>query len=353
MDTITHALLGALVAQTTAVKRSRLTARERLALGATAGAFPDIDFLGFLLHPLVFLADWHQGPTHSLLLLPFCAALLAVGFAWVTGKRAVLVEAGLLAGVALASHIVSDVITAYGTQILAPLSQQRVSLNWVFVIDPLFTAIILVTLVMGHRLETRRVAIALIGLALLTTYVAGLALLQRQALDLGRPFLHSQAEGPAEVVALPQPFSPFNWAVIVVSEDRYHRAWVNLAGHPPLVPDLPGLSVMRALTQSYASRDEVQWEQWHRHGETTEERELASSLWAKPEFAPFLRFAVLPSLSRISRDDREVCVWFTDLRYDLPVLPDTFRYGFCRDAPNGVWELYRLRYFTTDRRQRL
>jgi inner membrane protein len=44
-------------------------------------------------------------------------------------------------------------------------------------------------------------------------------------------------------------------------------------------------------------------------------------------------------------------VWFTDLRYDLPALPDTFRYGFCRDAAGEAWTLYRLRYFSDDARQ--
>lgn len=353
MDTITHALLGALVAQTTAVKSSRLTTGERLTLGAAAGAFPDIDFLGFLWHPLVFLADWHQGPTHSLLLLPVWAALLAVGFAWATGKRAALVEAGLVAGLAIASHIASDLITSYGTQVLAPLSEQRVALDWVFVIDPLFTAIVLFALILSHRLAARRVAIALAGLGVLVAYVAGLALLQRQALDVGQSLVHAEALHPAEVVAVPQPFSPFNWAVIVVSGDRYHRGWVNLAGHPPWVPDWPGLGVLRALAESYRGPDEVQWQQWHRHGAIAEERELVATLWAKPEFAPFRRFAVLPSLSRIVRGPEDTCVWFTDLRYDLPALPDTFRYGFCRENRDADWQLYRLRYFTEDQRQRL
>ena len=353
MDTVTHALLGALVAQTTATARSRLTSGQRLTLGAAAGALPDIDFLGFPFAPLVFLADWHQGLTHSVLLLPLWAALSAAVFVWLTGRRAALAEAALVAGLAIASHIVSDVITAYGTQVLAPLSDRRVALDLVFVIDPFFTAIILLALVVSHRAGARRVAIALTGLAVLATYVGGLAWLQRQALDLGRSTAQAQAWNAGQVVALPQPFSPFHWAVIVVEEDRYHRAWVNLAGHPPPVPDLPGLSGARALAGSYRGRNELQWESWHRHGESPSERELAASLWERPEFAPFRRFAVLPSLSRIDRHDPGTCVWFTDLRYDLPVLPETFRYGFCRDDPHGAWHLYRLRYFTEDRRQRL
>jgi inner membrane protein len=286
-------------------------------------------------------------------MLPIWAALLAAVFVWLTGRRAALAEAALVAGLALASHIVSDLITAYGTRVLAPLSDRRVALDLVFVIDPLFTAIIVLALVLSHRAGARRVAIALIGLAVLVTYMGGLAWLQRQVLDLGRDMAQAQAWDAVRVVALPQPFSPFHWAVIVVEEDRYHRSWVNLAGHPPLVPGLSALSWARTLAGSYLGRNELQWQSWHRHGENPRERDLVASLWKRPEFAPFRRFAVLPSLSRIDRHDPGICVWFTDLRYDLPVLPDTFRYGFCRDDPDGAWHLYRLRYFTEDRRQRL
>jgi len=49
-------------------------------------------------------------------------------------------------------------------------------------------------------------------------------------------------------------------------------------------------------------------------------------------------------------DERDAyrCVWFTDLRYDLPALPDTFRYGHCQTPPGAPWRLFRLRYFTVD-----
>ena len=38
---------------------------------------------------------------------------------------------------------------------------------------------------------------------------------------------------------------------------------------------------------------------------------------------------------------------------DLPTLPDTFRYGFCRDNIDQPWRLYRLRYFSDNARQEL
>ena len=83
------------------------------------------------------------------------------------------------------------------------------------------------------------------------------------------------------------------------------------------------------------------------------DRELTEALWHDPRFALFRRFAVLPSVSRIDSAGAERCVWFTDRRYDLPTLPDTFRYGFCQDEAGGPWRLHRLRYLSERSRQRL
>ena len=68
MELLTHALLGAGAALASRPARSRMTSRERLLLGAAAAMGPDIDFATFPIDPLRFLADWHQGATHSLLL---------------------------------------------------------------------------------------------------------------------------------------------------------------------------------------------------------------------------------------------------------------------------------------------
>lgn len=352
MDTVTHALLGALSAQAAAPRRSRLNTRERLLLAGSVAAFPDVDFIGFPIDPLVFLADWHQGPTHSLLLLPLWAVLAGGLFVWLTGRRPAFVEAVLVCMLALFSHIASDLITVYGTAILAPLFDWRPALGLTFVIDPLFTGIIVLALGLSLWLSAQRL-MAVLGLVVLCAYVGTQSLLKQQALNLAE--IHAYVHGieTPEVAALPQPFSPFNWTLLVSDGDRYHRAQVNLIGHPPPIPDFVGLRRLRAIAEAYRPPTDLRWESRHRFGATAAQRSLAQQLWQRPDFAPFRRFARYPSLSRFDRHDGEICVWFTDLRYDLPVLPDTFRYGFCRDDPDRDWRLYRLRYFSQDARQSL
>jgi inner membrane protein len=90
-----------------------------------------------------------------------------------------------------------------------------------------------------------------------------------------------------------------------------------------------------------------------RYGNQPELWPLIEERWDDPRFEPFRRFAVYPSLSGVESGGGQTCVWFTDLRYDLPALPDMFRYGFCRASADQPWELYRLRYFLERSRQRI
>jgi inner membrane protein len=250
----------------------------------------------------------------------------------------------------VASHIGADVITAYGTAVFHPLSRQRFSLGSSFVVDPLFTAIVLAGL--GWSLRSGRRLAAVAGLAVLGLYVAGQFGLQRRAIEIGSASAQAQGLRVEAMAALAQPFSPFNWKLVGVGASGYQQAHLNIAGHPPLVPDWPGLHRLHAIAAAYRPPAQLAWQRRDRHGEG-EEGGLVEGLWNEPRFAPFRRFAVYPAISSAQDAGAGACVWFTDLRYDLPALPDTFRYGFCREGADSPWDLYRLRYFSEANRQRL
>lgn len=356
MDTLTHALAGASCGWLAGGARARLAARERVLLGAAAGVFPDLDFAAFAVDPLRFLAYWHQGPTHSLLLLPLWAALAGALYCAVVRRPRDFAAAAGIAALALAGHLLLDVLTAYGTMLGWPLSAARLGLGIVFVIDPVVTVLLAIGLAAGlHHGRPQHVVAAF---ALLGVYAVALASLQQRAEVLAERQLRDAGVVPERVTALAQPFSPFNWRLVAVRGDDYHLAHVNLFGHPSWVgtgwvSGLPGLGHWRALSRAYRAPAELVWERRHRFGMDAAQHELARQLWQRPDFAPFRDFAVFPAVSRIDRHATGSCVWFTDLRYDLPALPDVFRYGYCRAEPDGSWRLYRLRYFTEDGRQAL
>ena len=117
MDTVTHALLGALVVRSVfPASRSRqpLTDRQRMAVGAIAGAFPDIDYIASWVDPMVYMTLWHRSITHSFVLLPLWALLVGVALAFAFKQRKAWPFVTALAGVSVLSHIVADLITVAG-----------------------------------------------------------------------------------------------------------------------------------------------------------------------------------------------------------------------------------------------
>lgn len=351
MDIVTHALLGATLAYAATPAQARLQTRERLLLGGVAAVFPDSDFAAFPFNPLSFIADWHQGPTHSLVLLPVWAILLGGAFAAAIRRRDAYMDAARVSALGLASHIVADLITDYGTAVWYPLSTTRWSLGTTYLFDYVFTGLVLLGLLTSVWMRRRR--FAWIGLAVLCLYVGAQAGLQQRAIDIARTSAHAQGLTIEYLTALPQPLSPFNWKLVGSSGPHYFVAHVNLFGYRPRVPPLPYRQQLSALAQAYRPPGHLVWQIRHRYGEQTEQRGMVEQLWDDPRFAKFRRFAVYPSLSRIDHAGTETCVWFTDLRYDLPTLPDTFRYGFCRADVGQPWQLYRLRYFSERTRQQL
>jgi membrane-bound metal-dependent hydrolase YbcI (DUF457 family) len=145
MDPITHGIAGALLGKGYFAERKGPVAIFAATLGAV---FPDIDIIAEIgsRDPLAII-KYHRGITHSFVGLPFFAALLAWLTHWVARRRGIeapsWVMLTLIYGVGIASHIVLDGMTSFGTRMWTPISQQRVSWDLLFIIDFSFTAVIL------------------------------------------------------------------------------------------------------------------------------------------------------------------------------------------------------------------
>lgn len=342
MDTITHSLLGAVVVRSLfpAQKSAHpFSNRQRLLAGAVAGAFPDIDYIASWVDPMVYLTLWHRSITHSFVMLPLWALLAGVVLAFLFRQRGEWRYLTLLAGVALVSHIASDLITVYGTQILAPLSIWRASIGTTFIIDPWFTLIVLSGFIAGFSNTSDRLPRA--SLVALLGYLALQGGLKLQALSIGRDHVQREAIPALRVVTLPQPFSPFNWKIIIESNDYYDIGYTSLSGGYPGASE--GTGFWGQVRDTYRVPAEIHWRRQARFGESGEQAEWVEQLWGDRQLDYFRRFAELPVLYRIDRDGKSICVWFTDLRYVLPFLTPPFRYGLCRDGPQADWVLRRLR----------
>lgn len=341
MDTLTHALSGALIARTAWRREAPASVRARSLAACAAAAFPDIDYVLFWLAPLDFLS-LHRSITHSLVLLPLWAAILAAMLGRLLRQPWRVLY--LPCAVGLAAHIAGDVVTIYGTQVLWPLSVAPLALNLSFDVNPWTAAIVF----LGAAAALRRPlpALAIAGAAL-----AGLLVLQAalrtQALAVARS---SAAPEALLVDALPQPLSPFHWLLIVREGEDYRIAHLDLLRHDTAAAPASDTWLAR-FAVDYRPADDLRWTRYYRFGATAEEQASGREAWE--HVLALHRYARLPALYRVDRRGSEVCVWFTDLRHILPALPPSFRYGVCRDAPELPWMTYRLRYFSLDEREAL
>ncbi|MGH7838606.1 MAG: metal-dependent hydrolase, partial [Candidatus Binataceae bacterium] len=145
MDTITHGIAGALIGKGYFSERGGKVATFALTLGAV---FPDCDVVAdFLSHDPLAIVKYHRGITHSFVGLPFFAAALA----WLTRRVARWLGMDspswsmltLIYAISIASHILLDGLTSFGTRMWTPISQRRVAWDWLFIIDFVFTSLVL------------------------------------------------------------------------------------------------------------------------------------------------------------------------------------------------------------------
>lgn len=348
MDPLTHALSGALLARAAAPptpkphrEQTVLPLRLQVAAGFAAAAFPDVDLVLRLIDTLTYL-NWHQGPTHSLILLPLWAWLLAWLFSWLSRKHHDWKSFYRPACLGIAIHIAGDVITSYGLMLFAPFSTQRFSLPLVFVVDPWFSLIIIAGLVASWHYPRQRIP-AIMALTVLCGYVTFLSTLHQQAIEIATRHADAQAMPHAHISVLPQPLSPFHWKIIIRHDDNYHLADVNLrqSGSQPPIPENAWL--LARMAAAYRPAAENNWQRHSLSGGDPTTAMLVKEAWLQPAFAPFRAFAVFPVLERIDTSEQGLCVWFYDLRFKFPELPPSFRYGVCRQDDHSGWQMFRQR----------
>lgn len=335
MDTLTHALSGALLARATAPKEAAAgSLKRRVAAGFLACAAPDLDIVMIFFGPLAYMES-HRGLTHSLVMVPLWALL----YSWILSKilreprgwRALL---GVTA-MSLALHIAGDVITTYGTMILAPFSRWRAQIGTTFIIDLWFSGIIIAGLAASAALRRSRWP-AVAACALLAGYVGFQYLQREKAAEFGERYAREQGLRGASINVQPRPVSPFNWTVFVSGAEAHRFAQVNLVRDAPL-RYREGDGFIARLDSVYEPLASAHWTTRSRYGEGAEGA-LARAAWNSDAMAPYRWFADLPAYDGSSAGS--TCVWFVDLRFDLPGRgAPPFRYGACRDAAGSPWRL--------------
>lgn len=272
MDSVTHGLTGALMGYCGFRQRGGQAA---LWTCIAASEFPDIDAVLLAAGNETYL-QWHRSFTHSIVLLPVWAALVAWTMWELVGRTNFkILWAAAAAGIG--SHIVLDWLTNYGTMWLWPVSDARFALNWVFILDPYVWAMLGVTLWAVLRLKSQRAAPVGLGI------VCGYFLL----CGLGHAYAGHVARaraGSNRVAVFAQPLNPLRWTVVHAGSNAVY--WSS-GGDMKEFPQF---------------RDEVLLPQ----AEATEAVKL------------FRWFAVMPVVEKLEQNGRTV-LRYRDLRFLTPL----------------------------------
>jgi inner membrane protein len=318
MDPLTHVAAG--------VVCSQLVTSPSRWWAALAGTFfallPDIDYFYIFWDRLAFIR-YHRGFTHSLVALPLLALAGALAGRVLGGPRW-FKPLFLLGLIVLASHLLLDLATSYGTQILSPFSRRRFSLDWVFIIDPYVTALLAagaISALAFHRWGPRMGAWFLTAACV---YILVCASYHHQALTLACQVFRTTHHQEETVAALPQPFSCRRWQLIAAGPGQIRQAFVQLPfdavlGQKPAVRQVEDVLVdpqgqdCLVPAVSYNAPNHLIIQTW---------KPVAAATTYSPEvqkiLSGYLEFARFPLLCRAHSQEGEQLLEWLDLRFSIP-----------------------------------
>jgi inner membrane protein len=259
MDILTHGLLGGALAQACSKKDET---RAATTVGFLAALLADADALiRSSADPLLTL-EYHRQFTHALIFVPVGALLVALilwpafkRFGHPPGFRRIYLYA--LLGCATSGLL--DACTSYGTHLLWPFTGERVAWSIISIFDPLFSLILVATLLFGLR--QRNVLPARIGLLLAAMYLSIGWFQHQRAEDTMRATIVQRGQEAEKLTVKPTLGNLLLWRSIYLAGGNYHVDAVRVgAGTARVYPgtmmrafdlprDLPALSTASVLHQ--------------------------------------------------------------------------------------------------------
>lgn len=223
MDSITQAVLGATVAAVCVPKQHR---RKAAMVGGMLGTLPDLDVLIDYGDDVSNFTN-HRGFSHSLFVLfPFSLLLWGILKTFYEPVKTAPKPWLMAILLALMTHPILDAHTAYGTQLLWPLSSSPVMWSTIFIIDPLYTLPLLIGLII--ILIKPRAAWAakslVLGLIISTSYLAWTWTAKLYVEHQMEMALVDHQESPRLFVT-PTLFNSLLWRAVVIHDDHYTEAY--------------------------------------------------------------------------------------------------------------------------------
>jgi membrane-bound metal-dependent hydrolase YbcI (DUF457 family) len=232
MDSLTQITLGISIAELVAGKKLQ---NKTFLYGAILGTIPDLDIVvGKFLSDIEGVAI-HRGLSHSLLFFLFLSPVLGLVISKIEKNKISFKSSTLLAFWCLLTHILLDLFTSWGTQILWPL-EHRYALKTIFVIDPLYTIPLLISLIFVWKnkdyLIRRKYVIR--GLIISSSYLILTCILKLFAVYQFEKALQYQNLAHQELIVKPTAFNCILWKANVSTSKGYYLADYSLFDSQPI-----------------------------------------------------------------------------------------------------------------------
>ena len=234
MDNLTHSLTGALAAKI--IDHSQTTPEEVMRqkkkifwLLVLSANFPDIDVIAGFFGDSIFSTQHHRGVTHSLLFAPVFAVLLAAVFYFLFKIKS-FQRLWVISLIGIFLHIFFDLITPFGTQLLAPFTTTRYTFDMMFIVDLFFTSMLIITLLAGKFIKQRAKLIYLSGGVAVLLYLSVEAINHQLAYNRVDDAARRAGITPTKISALPQPLSIFRWKGLAQTDERVLQTFFSVPG---------------------------------------------------------------------------------------------------------------------------
>lgn len=232
MDSLTQMTLGAAVGGVVAGSRHGRTA---LVAGALLGTVPDLDVL-IPIEGAVESFTYHRSFSHSLIVLSAVAPLIAVILHRYTRFCELsLSRSWLFVWLVLVTHPLLDAFTVYGTQLFWPLSDYPVSGSSVFIIDPLYTVVLLVGLIAMWRQPVSNWKWNGVCLLLSSAYLCWSVAAKTMIGNSVTQGLANQGIQYQRLLTTPMPFNTIGWRFVAMQSDGYVSGYTSLLDPPSMI----------------------------------------------------------------------------------------------------------------------
>lgn len=227
MDIVTQGLLGAALAQSISKKTE---VRIATYIGLFAGIIADADIFIFSGSDPLLTIEYHRHFTHSVFFIPI-GALIAAVLSWYFVKDRIHFKQHYLyclLGYSLSGFI--DACTSYGTYLFWPLYDQRISFNIISIVDPVFTLVLIMAVILAWKKSA--VIYARWGLSLCLVYLS-LGMLQHQrAISAAQELLAQRSHSVENVVVKPSFANILLWRLVYIADDRIYADAIQLGLKP-------------------------------------------------------------------------------------------------------------------------